>query len=1153
MGLRFVFGRGGSGKSTYLLNEIKARVQDDETTPVVLLVPEQYSFEMEKKVSSLYLGEQKDKYMRTRVFSFNTMSAFVFTQAGGLTDVNINSSGKAMITYKAIENVLDDLNVFSKAATQTGFVGSISEMISELKQYNVNYDMLEYISEDIQNETLKLKLKDISKIYEAFENQLHENYIDSQDMLGSLAQKLEKTTYFDGSYIYIDEFTGFTPKQYSILAGLMRKAKEVTISLTVDSVNYLQYRKNDPFSRTKYTYEKLRKIAMDNGIKINSHVDLNKGKIKRFENNDELLHLERYYNAYPYREYEKDVNYIKVKEFNNLYDEVEHIAKEIVNLVRDKNVRYRDITVATRDLNKYDFLVHSIFDEYEIPNFIDKKRDIKSNPIVVLITSALEMKNKRYSYEVMFRYLKSGFIGLTVDEVSLIENYVILNGIKGKKWLEEKWEYRAINNYNADMSEEEATTIDRINQIKDRALNPVLNLQENLKGKKSCREICRCIYDFLVELNMEQNIYDLVESFKEKGELDIASQYSQVWDIVIDILDQIVEIMGDDVVSIDKFVKIIGLGFEEYELGLVPPSVDQVLVSSVDRMKNPDTKYLYLIGVTDGVFPLISKEKGILSDKDRNTLLDRGVELDIDSKTKTFEEQFLVYKALTSTSENLILTYPVADSEGKSLRPSIIISRLKKIFKKLEVESYLLDLKKETEEEMLDEVTVKSPTFNRMVNKIKSFDNGEEIENLWLDVYRYFANDDKYGEITTKIISGLTYTNMVQNVSEEKIKKLYETNNLSISRLEKYSSCPFAYFIQYGLKAQERREYSFAAPDLGTFIHNIMYEFSKSLEKENLTWNEINEAYIEKKVNSIVDFMISQIPGFILNSSPRYKYLSYRLKRMLIAAINIIATQIRSGEFEPIDYEVNFGQTGKYPPIKIILEDGKEINLVGQIDRIDEFDENDDKYIRIVDYKSSDKNISLTEVYYGLQLQLLVYLDAILESFIKKGRSIHPAAILYCKIDNPIAKFNENKEEEQIDEEILKQSKMKGLLAKDVHIIKKMDKSLYEEDVKSSLIVPVTLNKDGSLSKSTNGVTYEEFEVLRKYVKYEIKELCQGMLGGDISINPNKHKDKTSCDFCLYNAICQFDPTLKDNNYKIIKDKKNEEIIRMMAEEVEEE
>ena len=1151
MGLRFVFGRGGSGKSTYLLNEIKQRVQDNETTPVILLVPEQYSFEMEKKISSLYLGKEKDKYMRTRVLTFNTMSALVFTKTGGLTDVNINSSGKAMITYKAIEKVASELNVFSKAAAQTGFVGSVSEIISELKQYNVNYDMLEYIAEDIENETLRLKLKDVSKIYEAFENELHENYVDSQDMLGSLAQKLENTSYFDECYVYIDEFTGFTPKQYSILAKLLKKAKEVSISLTVDNVNYLNYRKNDPFSRTKYTYEKLRKIAMDNGVKINPYIDLNKGKIKRFENNNELLHLERYYNAYPYHDYEKKVNYLKIKEFNNLYEEVEHIAKEIVNLVRDKNIRYKDITVATRDLNRYDFLVHSIFNEYEIPNFIDKKRDVKSNPIIVLITSALEIKNKRYSYEVMFRYLKSGLIGLSVDEVSLIENYVILNGIKGKKWLEEKWEYRAVNNYNSDITEEESQTIQTINEIKNRVLSPVIKLQNKLKGKKSCREICKNIYEFLVEIDMEQTIYDLVEDFKAKGELEVASQYSQVWDIVIDILDQIVEIMGDDVVSIDRFIKIISLGFEEYELGLVPPSIDQVLVSSVDRMKNPNTKYLYLIGVTDGIFPLIAKEKGILNDKDRNTLMDRGVEIDIDSKTKTFEEQFLVYKALTSTSENLILTYPVADSEGRSLRPSIIISRVKKIFPKLEVESYLLENKRENEEEMMDDITVKSPTFNKMVNKIKSFDNGEEIENLWLDVYRYFANDNKYREITRKIISGLTYTNMVHKVSQEKINKLYETHNLSVSKLEKYSACPFAYFIQYGLKAQERKEYSFAAPDLGTFIHNIMYEFSKSLEKDGLHWNQINEAYIDKKVNSIVDFMVLQIPGFILNSSPRYKYLSYRLKKMLMAAINIIAKQIKSGEFEPIDYEVNFGQTGKYPPIRIILEDGTQINLIGQIDRIDEFDEGDDRYIRIIDYKSSDKNVNLTEVYYGLQLQLLVYLDAIIESAMKKGTSIHPAAILYCKIDNPIAKFSENKDEEQIDEEILKQSKMKGLLAKDAHIIKKMDKALYEEDVKSSLIVPAGLNKDGSLSKSTNSVTYQEFEILRKYVKHEIKDLCEGMLGGDISISPNKHKDRTSCDFCIYNSICQFDPTLKDNNYNIIKDKKNEEIIQMMAEEVE--
>ena len=651
MSVKFILGRGGSGKSTYMLDKIKERVQDNETSPVILLVPEQYTFEMEKRMSKLFIGEQKDKYLRSRVLSFKTMSEIVFSNVGGLTDVNINSSGKAMITYRAIESASNELEIFSKSASQPGFVNSISEVISEMKQYNISYERLETLAQEVDNETLKLKLKDLSKIYKQFEEKLHENYIDSQDLLNSLAEKIDSCDYFKDSYIYIDEFTGFTPNQYRVLRTIFNKAKEVNISLTVDNPGLITYSKSDAFSRTKFTYAKIVKMCNEEGIKLLPSIDLNKEVLPRFENSKELQHLERYYNSYPYKVYEEKTKNIYIKEFNNLYSEVEQVAKEIVELVRDKNIRYRDITVATRDLNKYDFLVHSIFNEYNIPNFIDKKREAKTNPIIVLIISALEMKSRKYSYETMFRYLKSGLIGIEKDDISLLENYVLANGIKGKKWFEDKWEYRLYHNIVADENDYEVEVREKVNEIRDNVLRPIIKLQEKLKGKNKVKDICRYIYEFLLDINMPETIEKLINKFKDKGELDIANQYSQVFNIVVEILDQMVEIMGDENISLDKFVKLISLGFDEYELGLVPPSIDQVLVSSVDRMKNSNTKYLYLIGTTDGTFPLIAKDNGLLSDNDRENLGKKGVEVDIDSKTRTFEEQFLVYKALTSASE----------------------------------------------------------------------------------------------------------------------------------------------------------------------------------------------------------------------------------------------------------------------------------------------------------------------------------------------------------------------------------------------------------------------------------------------------------------------------------------------------------------------
>lgn len=1150
MALRFIFGRGGAGKSSYILDEIKRQVKSDEKTPVLLIVPDQYTFEIEKKVSELYLREEKDKYLRTRVLSFNSLSRIVFSQVGGLTDVNINTSGKAMITYKAVESVANELKVFSKSMTQPGFISSISDTISELKQYNLSYEKLDEVSDRIENEMLSMKLKDISKIYESFEKNLHEKYVDSQDMLESLANKISMSNYLDGARVYIDEFTGFTPKQYNTLKEILKNAKEVNISLTLDRVDDFGYSKMDIFSRTKFTYNKFIKMCKEESIEVLKPINLNIGDIKRFDGNKELLHLEKYYNFYPYKIYNNKTNNIEIKEFNNLYHEIEEIAKEITILVREKGIRYKDITIATRDLNRYNFLVQSIFSEYDIPYFIDEKRESKSNPIIVLIISILEMKNKGYKYDTMFRYLKSGLLGFDDDDISLLENYVLANGIKGNKWFEEKWNYRVNHNYSNYESEYELNLKNRINEIRNEVLRPILEFQGKLKRKNKVEEICKYIYEFLLDIKLPETIESLISEFKTAGDLDRASQYSQIWDIVIDMFDQMVELLGDEFISIDRFTKLLNLGFEENELGLVPPSLDQVLVSSVDRMKNTDTKYLYLVGAIDGVFPMITKDDGLINDKDRYLLEEKGIEVDIDSKTKTYEEQFLVYRALTSTKENLIVSYPISDHEGKTLRPSTIVSRLKKIFPNVKDTSYLVELSEKKDDTILKKITAKKPTFNEMINAFKEYDvdesHEEVLNSIWLDVYRFFLKDDQYKTITDNLLKGLRYTNRLSKIEDKKVKQLYQSNLLSVSRLEKYSECPFSYFIQYGLKAKERKEYNFTPPDLGIFVHNILEIFSKELSKDRLGWRDIDNNYIKEKVSVIVDELIKVIPGYILNSSARYKYLSFRLKKMLTSSVTIISHHIKNGAFEPAEYEVQFGIDSKYPPIKIVLQNGEEINLIGQIDRIDEFEKGEEKYIRIIDYKSGTKSMSLTDVYHGLQLQLMVYLDAMLESKNTEGVDLKPAAIMYFKIDDPIASFNENKDDGEIKEAILKELRMKGLLLKDSDIIREMDKNLQGEGRKTSLIIPVSFNKDGTLGKGTSLVDYDEFDIIRKYVKQTIVDICEDMMGGNIDISPYKHNNSTSCDFCKYSAICQFDTTLKDNKYMIINKKSNDEIIQMM-------
>lgn len=1140
MSLRFIYGRAGTGKTAFCLYDIKEKLNDGKPHPLILLVPEQFTFEAEK---NLLKTIRKDVMMRAQVLSFKTLANRIFTEVGGLTHRHMKSCGRSMLIYKIMEHVKSDLTVFSKAAKQQGFIKNISDIITELKSYDVAPEKLQEVLEDIDNVSLKNKLKDISLIFSKFEAQLHKGYIDSQDELAIVAEKIKMSEQFNGAEFWIDGFTGFTPKQYLIIEELLKKASRVNMTLCLDTS--FSTEDTDVFYTTKVTEEKLLGLCESNNISYEKPVDLNKGTPLRFRESEELVFLEKHLFSYPYEVYKKETQDISIFKAVNIYSEVEEIARDIVSLVRDRGFRFSDINVAARDLKRYDKLVSVIFSEYDIPYFIDQKRDIKNNPIIVFIISIFEIYSKKWSYEAVFRYLKTGFANIDKEDINLIENYVLTNGIKGDKWKEREWNYRL--EYNLDKLTVDANQqgiIDRVNAVKEKITQPLLKLYKELAKEVTVEQICSSLYDFLLEVGLPDKIQSLISKFKEEGELDTANQHAQVWDIAVDVLDQMVEVMGEDKIKLDQFAKILSIGFDEYKIGLIPPALDQVLVSSIDRMKSHNGKAFYIIGINDGIFPASISNEGILNDKNREQLKLMGIELDRDTKARIFEEQFLVYSALTSTNKILKLSYPIADHEGKSLRPSIIISRIKKIFPKIKQLSNIIEF--DTEEENLKFISAPLPTFNHMISAIRKWENSNSINPIWLDVYKWYKDNVFWKQKLENTLKGLYYKNQPQNITNSKIRKLYKDKAyLSISRLEKYSECPFAYFVQYGLKAKERKIYGFEALDIGTFMHNVLDKFSKAIEEEGFTWRTIEKEWCSDAISIIVDKMIEKIPGYILNSTRRYKYLAERLKRILLNAVCVIKEQITRSSFEPAYYEVGFGDGEKYPPIKIVSEAGEEINLIGRIDRIDILKKDEEEYIRIIDYKSGSKNVDLTEIFYGLELQLLIYLDAMLESGEKQITKLNPAGIFYFKIDDPIIKSRDPMSDEQIKEEILNKLKLEGLVLEDKNIIKEMDNTIEG----NSIIIPAAVNKDGNLGKKTKGATKEQFELLQNHVKDKIKYLYDEMQKGNVAIKPYKLKDKIPCKYCKYSSICQFEKGVKGNEYRILKPMKNEEVWNILQKE----
>ena len=872
MGLKIIYGRAGTGKSTFCINQIKKKINNSPTNKLILLVPEQFTFQTENKVLNA-IGERY--VLNAEVLSFKRLAHNVFNECGGATRTIMGDAGKSMLIFKVLEDLGDNMTVFKNASRQKGFIDIASKTITEFKKYNVNNEVLDLTINEIEDENLKMKMEELKDVFNEFNSRLHEGYVDEEDQLLLLNEKLDGCSLYDGAEIWIDEFSSFTPNQLSVIGKLLKRAKSVNITLSIDEVN-LPKGESDLFVATKNTEKRLMNLIQEEGIAFNGYINLNEDIPYRFKENKELAHIERQLYAYPFKQYRGKNNSLRLYRANNNYDEIEFVAKDILRLVREKQYRFKDISVICRDVDNYEKVVSAIFSEYEIPYYIDKKIDIASNPLIVFINSAVDIISKNWTYESMFKYLKTGLIkefrGIEGAEfIDELENYVLAYGIKGKKWMEEWVNYSSSILKEEDISEENKQRLERLNDIRETIVTPLDEFNKQCKGKKTLKEFATILYEFLdSKLDIMDTIDKYVEYFKENDMAIEAKEYSEVRDIFIDVLEQAVDVLGNEVMDLNEFMKVLNIGLSQYEMGLIPVALDQVNIGDITRIKSRGTKALYIIGVNDGVLPSASKEEGILSDNDREILLEKGISLASDTRTKIFEEQFLVYTAFTIAEEYLVVTYPLADFEGKSQRPSIIVHRLKKILPNVKEESEGFKLVNDKYEK----ISAKIPTLNELMIAIRKNYDGAEIEDYWKYVYDWYLREPKWKERIEYVRKGLEYTNLENNISKEKAKKLYEDNknkiSLSVSRLERYAQCPFAYYIQYGLKAKDRKIYEFTAPDLGSFMHEILDEFTNEIKEKDLKWSDLSKENCRNIINSLVDNQVKNNKSSILNSCLLY-------------------------------------------------------------------------------------------------------------------------------------------------------------------------------------------------------------------------------------------------------------------------------------------
>ncbi|MGL4762590.1 MAG: helicase-exonuclease AddAB subunit AddB [Sarcina sp.] len=1152
MSLRIIYGRAGVGKSSFCIEEIKNKISKNEDSKLILIVPEQFTFETENRMLK-EIGESC--VLNAEVLSFRRLANRVFNEEGGLTKKTIKDAAKSMLIHKVLDDVISEMKVFGVAAKKEGFIDVISTLVTEFKKYNVDETVLLQMMENLDDKELVSKLTDLEKIFRNFNERLHHAYIDGEDELSLLVQKLSQSKMYEGAEIWIDEFTTFTPQQMDIIVELMKQASRVNITLSMDDgETTCDLVESDVYNVTKRTQRRILRTIEENNIAFEGFHSINVDVPRRFKENEVLAHLEKNIYCYPLKSYQGKVDDIRLYRANNSYDEVDFIAKDILRLVREEGYRYKDISVICRNVEGYEKITSVIFADYEIPYYIDKKIDVASNPLVVLITAAFDILTKNWSYESVFRYLKSGLIGMEREHIDMLENYVLAYGIKGHKWNQEEWKYFSVNSFKKEenLTEENKVYLNTINDIKAWVEEPLRVLEEKCSKKDTLKNYATYLYEFLQDTKVLYYVEEKIKEFEELGMQSKVKEYSQILDILMEVLEQAVDVLGDEKVDKKEFIKILSVGFSKYEMGVVPVALDQVNIGDITRVKSRGARAIYIVGTNDGVLPSASMEEGILSDRDRNMLKGLGMELAADTRTQAFEEQFMVYTALTIAKEYLVITYPLADFEGKAMRPSIITHRIKKLFPRLKEESSGFNLMKARDE--FYDISAKSPTFNELIGAIRRDFDYKEAGAHWDEVFKYFNDKEEWNTKLSNVVKGLKYSNIENTISKEMAKKLYSTEDgrlqFSVSKLERYAQCPFAYFIEYGLKAKDRKLYDFSAPDLGSFMHEVLDDFTTNIRRKNIRWSDLSKKECRGMVNDLVNDKINENDSSILSSTNRFKYLTERYKKILTRSVMTIAEQMRRSNFEIFSNEFAFGYGND--PIQIDLPTGETVTLIGRVDRIDTLDLDGETYIRVIDYKTGKKEFDLNKLYNGLQIQLLVYLDVLLknsEKIIEKQAM--PGAMFYFRLNDPMIKSKVELSEEEIEKKILEELRFDGLLLNEAKVVRSMDTEFEEGE--SSVVIPAKMNKGGALGKNDKLITQKQFDILRDYVNGKVVELCSDMIGGNIALEPYDTDKEYLYENSPYAHIFQFDTTIPGNKYKKLEKDKPKEVWKKIASDIGEE
>ena len=1142
MSLRFCFGPSGSGKSHRIYEEIMQRAAEEPGRNFLIIVPDQFTMQTQK---DLVMRSDRDGILNIDVLSFGRLSHRILEEVGTKEMPVLDDTGKSLVLQKVAADLKEQLPAMGSLLHKQGYIHEVKSAISEFMQYGIStQDMDKLITSAQKRGALAMKLKDLKTLYRGFQDYIRDHFITTEETLDVLRRSLSKSKILKGSVVVFDGFTGFTPIQNRLIQELVRVCAEtiVTVTIGVGEDPYKMDGEQKLFHLSKKTVADLEKLAAEAEVERGEDLFV-KGGPNRFAKAPALHYLEQNLFRYQYEPYAGEQQEIHMFEALSPREEVHQTALYIRHLIREQGMTYRDIAVVIGDLEGYASYVETEFGQLEIPCFLDRTRGIVLNPMIEYIKSALQLYIKDFSYDTVFHFLRSGMADISREEIDELENYVIRTGARGYRTYSRLFTRRTEElQGNAEGSEQaEEKTMERLNRIRQQFMDAVEIL--HMGSQEKAGDYVSHLYDFLEQNQVQQKLLNYQQQFEKEGDLSRAREYAQIYRLVMDLLDQVYELLGEEEISRQEFADILEAGFGEITVGTIPQNVDRIVVGDMERTRLKQVKVLFFLGVNDGNIPKNASKGGIISDMDREFLIESGTEMAPSPRQQMYIQRLYLYLNMTKPSEQLYLSYAKVNSEGKGIRPSYLIDTVRKLFPAMSVEY-------PQNRSRLEQIEGRQEGARYLAEELREYVEGtlpeEERQDFYL-MYRAYEADAAGRDLLTRAAFRRYRESGLSRIVARALYGQQLEN--SVSRLETYAACACRHFLQYGLSLQEREEFGFEASDMGTVYHAVLENFAGKLAESNLTWWDFTEDFAAKAVKESVEAYAATYGETVLYSSARNEYAITRMSRILTRTVLTLQKHLKQGSFQPDDYELSFRFAEDLDSIHVDLSEDEKMHLQGRIDRIDVSEDAEHVYVKVIDYKSGNRKFDLAALYYGLQLQLVVYMNAAMEMESRKhpDKEIVPAALLYYHIDDPTIETPVELTDEQINEQILAKLRMNGVVNSDPGVVERLDRYMQDK----SVVIPVEKKKDGSFSARSGVLSREEMQLISSYVDAKIRSIGREILDGKIAANPYEKGNEEACTYCAYKKVCGFDGSIPGYEKRQLEDLDKQALMQRMQKTVE--